>query len=208
MESDYRLGVGSGAERRAGLLDAVLRGASCVVLSSLLVACGGPPAGDEGAANPDATVLPEVVNSDAVLLPEVVNPDGAAVPGAQAQETDVARAAGQDTDVPAAAEALSTAQDKFPIIVNLALGEGSVAEGDAGDDALAAATARVMERLKAAMPAEELAEVRTFRFLPAIALSADGALMARLLAMPEVQSIELDRELQPLGDAAGELKFD
>ena len=219
MESDYRLGVGSGAQRRAGRLDAVLRGASCVVLSSLLVACGAPHAGEEGAVNPDATVLsdmaspdatvlPEVANPDAVLLPEVVDSDGAAVPGAAAQETDGARAAGQDTDAPAAAQALSAAQDKLPIIVNLALGEDSVAQGDAGGDTLAAVTARVMERLKAAMPAEDLAGVRTFGFLPAIALSADGALIARLLAMPEVQSIELDRELQPLDGAAGELTFD
>ena len=190
METCHWLGVEAGAGRRAGLLDAVLRGASWLFLSSLLVACGGSPAEDGGAVNQDAAVLPEAVNPDAAVLPE-----------AEEQETDVAEAADQDTDAPAAAE-------KLPIIVNLAVGEGSGADGDAGNDTIAAVTARVMERLKAAMPAEDLAEVRTFGFLPAIALSADGALIARLLAMPEVQSIELDRELQPLGDAAGELKFD
>ena len=188
METCYWLGDGGRAERRAGLLDAVLRGASWLVLTSLLVACGGSPA-EEGAVTPDAAVLPEALNPDAAVLPD-----------AQEQETDVAEAAAQATDAPAAAE-------KLPIIVNLAVGEGSGAEGDAGDDTLAAVTARVMQRLKAAMPAEDLGEVRTFGFLPAIALSADGALIARLLAMPEVQSIELDRELQPLGDAAGELQF-
>ena len=65
-----------------------------------------------------------------------------------------------------------------------------------------------MERLKAAMPAEDLAAVRTFGSLPAMALSADGVLIARLLAMPEVASIELDRELRPLDGTASELTFD
>ena len=200
------LGAEASAASRTDLRDAVLRGATCVVLSSLLVACGGPPVGDAGAANPVTPVLPEMVDSDAAVLPAAVNPDGAVVH--EAQETDVAQAAGHDTDASAATEAPPPAQDKLPIIVNLAVGEVSATDGDAGDEALAAVTARVMERLQAAMPAEDLAEVRTFGFLPAIALSADGALMARLLAMPEVQSIELDRELQPLGGAAGELKFD
>ena len=188
METCHWVGVGAGAERRVGLLDAVLRGASWLVLSSLLVCVRADLLpGRRGAVNPDAAVLPEAVNPGAAILPD-----------AQEQKTDVAEAADQDT--PAAAE-------KLPIIVNLAVGENSGADGDAGDDTIAAVTARVMERLKAAMPAEDLAEVRTFGFLPAIALSADGALIARLLAMPEVQSIELDRELQPLGGAAGELQF-
>ena len=88
------------------------------------------------------------------------------------------------------------APEKLPIIVNLAVGDGSGEEGGADGDTIAAVTARVMERLKAAMPAEELAVVRTYNFLPAIGLSADGALIARLLAMPEVASIERDRELR------------
>ena len=100
-------------------------------------------------------------------------------------------------------EATEAAQ-RLPIIVNLVVDEAA----DAGDGALAAVTARVVERLKEAMRAEDLAAVQTFGSLPAIALPADGALMARLLAMPEVQSIELDRELQPLDDAAAELQFD
>ena len=75
---------------------------------------------------------------------------------------------------------------KLPIIVNLAVGGGSGTE----------AAARVMERLEAIMPADELAAVRTFSLFPVIALDADGELIARLLAMPEVTSIERDRELR------------
>ena len=192
MESYHRLGAGAGAGRRAGLMEAVAHTASWLVLSSLLVACGSSSAGDGGAVNQDAAVLPEAEEQKV-----------------EEQKADVPEAADQGTVAAAAADqAPPAAAEKLPIIVNLAVGEGSGAEGDAGDDTHAAVTARVMERLKAAMPAEDLAEVRTFGFLPAIALSADGALIARLLAMPEVQSIELDRELQPLGDAAGELNFD
>lgn len=148
MDDHHRIALESNARRRGGLPGTVLRCASWLVLSCLLVACGGSPADDRGA----------------------------------------------------------TAQ-KLPIIVTLAVGDGSGADGAAGDT-LAVVTARVMERLKAAMPPEDLAAVRTYGFLPAIALSADGALIARLLAMPEVQSIELDRELQRQGDAESDLRFD
>ena len=184
METCHGLGVGGSRERRGGLSGAVLHGASWLVLSGLLVACGGP-AGDEGEMKLDAAVLPETEGQDT--------------------------AAGQGTDGPEVADpdpAVAGAAAKLPIIVNLAVGEGSGASGDAGEDGIAAVTARVMERLKAAMPAGDLAAVQTFGSLPAMALSADGPLIARLLAMPEVVSIELDRELQPLGGASGELTFD
>ena len=185
METCHGLGVGEGRERRSGLSGAVLHGAAWLVLSSLLVACGGSPAGDGGETKLDAAALTET----------------------EGQGT----AAGQGTDGPEVADpdpAVAEAAAKLPIIVNLAVGEGSGAGGDAGEHGIAAVTARVMERLKAAMPAEDLAAVQTFGSLPAMALSADGALIARLLAMPEVVSIELDRELQPLGGASGELTFD
>ncbi len=85
---------------------------------------------------------------------------------------------------------------KLAIIVNLAADDGARAAGTSDDNSVAAVTARVTERLKAAMPAEEFAAVRTFNLFPAIALSADGALIARILAMPEVVSIERDQELR------------
>lgn len=78
------------------------------------------------------------------------------------------------------------APGKLPIIVNLAVGDGPGTE----------ASARVMARLEAVMPADELAAVRTFSLFPIIALDADGELIARLLAMPEVASIERDHELR------------
>ena len=85
---------------------------------------------------------------------------------------------------------------KLAIIVNLAADDGTGAAGTSENDGIAAVTARVMERLEAAMPAEEFAAVRTFNLFPAIALSADGELIARILAMPEVVSVERDQELQ------------
>ncbi|MCY4452548.1 MAG: hypothetical protein OXC01_11420 [Immundisolibacterales bacterium] len=88
--------------------------------------------------------------------------------------------------VRAAEAAGQPATGKLPIIVNLAVGDGSGT----------GAAARVMERLAAIMPAGELAAVRTFSLFPVIALDADGELIARLLEMPEVASIERDHELR------------
>ena len=88
--------------------------------------------------------------------------------------------------VRAAEAAGQPATGKLPIIVNLAVGDGPGKE----------AAARVMERLEAIMPADELAAVRTFSLFPVIALDADGELIARLLEMPEVASIERDHELR------------
>ena len=153
MESDYRLEAESSVRRRS-----VLRCMPWVLLSGMLAACGGFPAGSGGTPDRDADGL--------------------------------------------------KAEEKLAIIVNLAVGEGAGADSDESKDSIAAATDRVMERLKAAMSAEDLAAVQTFGSLPAMALSADGALIARLLAMPEVASIELDRELQPLDGAASERTFD
>ena len=95
---------------------------------------------------------------------------------------------------------------KIPIIVSLAIGEGAGATGGSGKDGIAAVTARIMERLEEAMPAEDFAAVRTFNLFPAIALSADGELIARILAMPEVESIARDHELQLQGPAS-DLRF-
>ena len=86
--------------------------------------------------------------------------------------------------------------EELPIIVTLAVDEAT--ESESGN-AIAEVTARVLERLKATMPAEALAEVRTFSFFPIIALRAGPELIFRLLAMPEVVSIERDHEIRALG---------
>lgn len=89
-------------------------------------------------------------------------------------------------------EGHDAAPEPIPIIVNLAV---DVAEGSLPDSAvIAAARAPVMERLQETLSAEDFAAVRTFENLPAIALSAEPHVIALLLALPEVVSIEADRE--------------
>ena len=83
--------------------------------------------------------------------------------------------------------------EPIPVIVNLAV---DVAEGSLADSAvIAAVRAPVMEWLRETLSAEDFAAVRTFENLPAIALSAEPHVIALLLALPEVVSIEADREL-------------
>ena len=97
---------------------------------------------------------------------------------------------------------------ELPVIVHLAVGDGTGAAEGADRERIASATARVMERLQAVMPAEEFAEVRTFNFFPAIALTADGALLLLLLDAPEVASVERDRELAPPVDPLADVRFE
>ena len=98
--------------------------------------------------------------------------------------------------------------DRLPVIVHLSVGDGPGTAQPADSETIAEATARVMDRLRAAMPAEEFAGVRTFSFFPAIALSADGDLLMLLLDAPEVASIERDRELGPLGGGSTDVQFE
>ena len=87
----------------------------------------------------------------------------------------------------------------LPIIVNLAVGQtagGSAAQTD--QDAIAAVRTAVMDRLREVLSAADLAAVRTFEHFPAIALSVSPDVLALLMEMPEVASIERDRELMPL----------
>ncbi|MDD9985403.1 MAG: hypothetical protein OXQ31_03940 [Spirochaetaceae bacterium] len=82
--------------------------------------------------------------------------------------------------------------EPIPVIVNLAV---DVGEGSLGDSAvIAAVRAPVIERLQETLSAEDFAAVRTFENLPAIALSAEPKVIALLLALPQVASIEADRE--------------
>ena len=83
--------------------------------------------------------------------------------------------------------------EPIPVIVNLAV---DVGEGSLPDSAvIAAVRSPVMERLQETLSAEDFAAVRTFENLPAIALSAEPQVIALLLALPEVASIEADRDL-------------
>ena len=228
MEGDNRLGSRPGTRRCTAMLHTVLQCARWLALSGVVVAFDASSAGDRTAggtaeardAGSESTGTPGDSSGDS----EMHEVQGQSTGGAEATARDADMPGGVDQEPPDAAEAANENADmsevadfgtdvseparRLPIIVNLAVGDGEGTQREGGGEALADVTARVMERLKPVMQAEDLAEVRTFGFLPAIALSADGALIARLLAMPEVQSIELDREFQPLGDAAGELPFD
>lgn len=114
--------------------------------------------------------------------------------------------AGESAQMSDGQAAIAQPATKLAIVVNLAVGE----DADAGSetDSVSAVTTRVMKELKSAMTAEDLGRVRTFGALPIIALIADGALIARLLAMPEVLSVERDREFTPLGLTSGKPRFE
>lgn len=77
----------------------------------------------------------------------------------------------------------------IPILVTLAAEEG---------EALAAARMRVLARLRRAMSAEAFAAVRTYEALPLVALAATPEIVAVLLTLPDVRSVEADRAFEPL----------
>ena len=109
--------------------------------------------------------------------------------------TGTATAAGDE--VKAGECAPACAPQKLPVIVHLLIGEH--AESDRATS-IAAVTAQVLGDLESRMPEEDFAAIRTFTFFPALALSADGELLLRLLSMPEVMSIERDRNLRAFHD--------
>lgn len=76
------------------------------------------------------------------------------------------------------------AAETIPILVTLAAEEG---------DALDAARTRVLARLRQAMSSDAFAAVRTYETLPLVALPATPAIVALLLALPDVRSVEADR---------------
>ena len=81
------------------------------------------------------------------------------------------------------------AVEPISILVTLAAEEG---------EALAAARMRVLARLREAMSAEAFAAVRTYETLPLVALAATPEIVALLLTLPDVRSIEADRSFEPL----------
>ena len=81
------------------------------------------------------------------------------------------------------------ADEPIPILVTLAAEEG---------EALAAARMRVLARLRQVMSAEAFAAVRTYETLPLVALAATPEVVALLLTLPDVRSVEADRVLEPL----------
>lgn len=78
------------------------------------------------------------------------------------------------------------AADAIPILVTLTA---------KGGETLAATRERVLARLREAMPAGTLRAARTYQELPLIALSATPGILALLLTLPDVRSIEVDRSL-------------
>ena len=88
---------------------------------------------------------------------------------------------GTTADVPATTKTI-------PILVKLDAKEG---------EALAAAQRRVMGRLRSTMQPGEYASIRVFNTLPLLALRATPELIAFLLTLADVSSVEADRVLAP-----------
>ena len=80
------------------------------------------------------------------------------------------------------------AKAAIPVLITLA------AEGES----LPAARTRVMARLESAMPAEAFAAVRTYEALPVIALAATPEVLALILTLSDVRSVEADRTFDSL----------
>ena len=203
MEGDYRLALGSTAgchhagSRHDGDRDGVLvRLAPAFALAGLLAVPSpafAPFLVEDGFAGDEAG---EAHGGEGVQSAE-------GVPGVRSGFAE-GRSGGAGTGTGTEGREKVERQDpaapgKLPLIVTLQVGEGTEAEH--GDDPVAAVTARVMKRLETVMSAEDLAAVRTFSVLPIIALSADRDLIVRLLSMPEVASVERDREFRTPGEA-------
>ena len=90
--------------------------------------------------------------------------------------------------------------DRLKIVVEFFVPEGDVASGEPAGAARETAH-RILSRLRP----EIRASARVFGMLPSIALEADAETTARLLRMPEVLSIQPDREVavpEPPGNKA------
>lgn len=74
--------------------------------------------------------------------------------------------------------------DAVSIMVTLAAEEG---------DALLASRERVLARLRHAMTPNAFAAIRTYETLPLVALSATPDVIALLLTLPDVRSVEADK---------------
>ena len=198
MEGDNRLVPGFLARRRhaGGCTGVLVRRAPVLVLAGLIAASCPSFAGDEidagvGVKSERETPMIESglagrfghAGVDAEGVAGAEGPEGTEGTGRQAPETS----------------------GTLPLIVTLRIDGGT--EAERGDDPVAAVTARVMKRLEAVMPAEDLAAVRTFGVLPIIALSEDRDLIFELLAMPEVVSVERDSEFRMPGEEASALEL-
>ena len=100
------------------------------------------------------------------------------------------------TDRPAPAPA--AVPQAIPIMVNLEVG---LPRGAAlpEPEAIAGVREPFLARLKPLMTDKAFAGIRTFPALPAVAMTADAALIAQLLTWPEVKSIAPNRILQRQG---------
>ena len=76
--------------------------------------------------------------------------------------------------------------DAIPILVTLAADES---------EALTAARTRVLAELESVMPPEVFATVRVYGVLPVLAFSATPEVIALVLRLPDVRSVEADRTL-------------
>jgi hypothetical protein len=81
--------------------------------------------------------------------------------------------------------------------VNLALDSLGV-ENENDVEPIKHAQDRVLKKLRPTMSDEDYQSIRRYQFLPLISLTVDGETLLYLLAMPEIKSIELDREIDIL----------
>lgn len=79
--------------------------------------------------------------------------------------------------------------EAIPILVTLVADEGI---------ALAAARERLLARLRSVMSERTFADIRTYDALPIVAVPATPKILALLLTLPDVRSVEADRSFESL----------
>lgn len=88
--------------------------------------------------------------------------------------------------------------ERLPVVIEFALPSGTDASGKLDKTVMDEARKKAEEAVLMVVGEEARSSIRRFRLLPIFSLEVDPKTVARLLQLPEVESIRLDREVEIL----------